>query len=156
MCGFSRNVSSHMCREVSAATCTLCQQPTSSTYSCLHHAQSTLCMHAHCTWFSLLACMASVLYRHVEYAHYNVLSAAVYHLTNSVMASLARSVPLACACFAALEAASLTAAGAGCQSGGPCTQRQSALGSSSMWPTSHNMRLEDRFQMDHQPGYLRS
>lgn len=42
------------------------------------------------------------------------------------MASLARSVPLACACFAALEAASLTAAGAGCQSGGPCTQDQPA------------------------------
>ena len=40
-------------------------------------------------------------------------------LTNSVMASLARSVPRACACLAALEAASLTAAGAGCQSGGP-------------------------------------
>ena len=46
------------------------------------------------------------------------------HLTNSLMASLARSVPLACACFAALEAASLTAAGAGCQSGGPCNIEQ--------------------------------
>ena len=44
------------------------------------------------------------------------------HLTNCVMASLARSVPLAWACLAALEAASLTAAGAGCQSGGPCNK----------------------------------
>ena len=42
------------------------------------------------------------------------------YLTNSVMASLAKSVPLDWACLAALAAASFTGAGAGCQSGGPC------------------------------------